>query len=325
MADIRKYPLVRHLRSEPTMETLHYRRGRLARSGRGLSFWFRPLVSAVAEIPLDDRELDFRFEARSSDFQAVGVQGVIGFRIADPHLLAQRIDFGVDLDSGLWLRTPLERLQSMISQLAQQVVSDYLSRTALRVLLTDGVDDTRERISAALAAEPQLTELGIVIVAVRVAALRPTAETERALEMPTRELIQQEADEATFRRRAEAVENERAIQENELQNRIELARREQQLVDQEGANLRREAEEEAERTRIAARAEADRIELIESSRMGAERERADLYGRLSPVATLALVARDTAGRLPEIGQLVITPDLLATLAGHLTRGSHDGT
>jgi regulator of protease activity HflC (stomatin/prohibitin superfamily) len=324
MAEIRKYPFARHLRSEPSMETLHYRRGRLAHSGRGLSFWFRPLVSAVAELPLDDRELDFRFEGRSSDFQSVAVQGVISFRIADPQLLAQRIDFAIDLDSGRWLRAPIERLQSMLNQLAQQVVWDYLSRTELRTLLSEGVDETRERIDTALNAEPQLVELGIAIVAVRVSALRPTAETEKALEMPTRELIQQQADEATFRRRAEAVENERAIQENELKNRIELARREQELVEREGANRRREAEDEGERNRISARAEADRIGLVETAATTAERDRAELYAGLSPVATLALVARDTAGRLPQIGQLVITPELLASLAGRLAGGRSNG-
>src|SRR5947208_15050184 len=100
MAEIRRYPFVRHLRSEPTMETLHYRRGSLARSGQGLSFWFRPLVSAVAEVPRDDRELDFRFEGRSADFQSVAVQGVIVFRVTDSRLLAQRVDFGIDLDAG---------------------------------------------------------------------------------------------------------------------------------------------------------------------------------------------------------------------------------
>jgi regulator of protease activity HflC (stomatin/prohibitin superfamily) len=324
MAEIRKYPFARHLRSEPSMETLHYRRGRLARSGQGLSFWFRPLVSAVAELPLDDRDLDFRFEGRSADFQSVAVQGAISFRIADPQLLARRIDFAIDLDSGRWLRAPIERLQSMLNQLAQQVVWDYLSRTELRTLLNEGVDETRERIDTALNAEPQLVELGIAIVAVRVSALRPTAETEKALEMPTRELIQQQADEATFRRRAEAVENERAIQENELKNRVELARREQELVEREGANRRREAEDEGERNRISARAEADRIGLVETAATAAERDRAELYAGLSPVATLALVARDTADRLPQIGQLVITPDLLASLAGHLADGRGNG-
>lgn len=324
MAEIRTYPFVRHLRSEPTVETLHYRRGRLVRSGRGLAFWFRPLSSAVAEVPLDDRELDFRFEGRSADFQRVAVQGVVVFHVADPQLLAERLDFAIDLGSGAWLRAPIERLQSMIGQLAQQVVWDYLSRTELRTLLVEGVDETRRRLGEALADEPQLTELGIVIVAVRVAALRPAAETEKALEMPTRELIQQQADEATFRRRAEAVENERAIQENELQNRIELARREEQLVEQEGANRRREAVEAGERIRVAAHAEAERIALVEGASIGAERDRADLYSGLSPVATLALVARDAAGQLPRIEQLVVTPDLLASVAGRLAGGERDG-
>ena len=68
--------------------------------------------------------------------------------------------------------------------------------------------------------------------------------------------MQQEADRATFERRAVAVERERAIGENELQTQIELARREEQLVAQRGANARREAEEEAER-------EAERCGVME--------------------------------------------------------------
>jgi regulator of protease activity HflC (stomatin/prohibitin superfamily) len=319
MAEIRTYPFVRHLRSEPSVETLHYRRGMLVRSGRGLSLWFRPLVSAVAEIPLDDRELDFRFEGRSADFQSVAVQGVIGFRIADPQVLAQRVDFGIDLDSGRWLRAPLERLQSLIGQLAQQVTWDYLSRTDLRTLLAEGVDETRRRIGEALTTEQQLADLGVVVGPVRVSALRPTAEMEKALELPTRELIQQAADEATFHRRAEAVENERAIQENELKNRIELARRTQDLVEQESANRRREAEEEADRVRIGAQADADRRTLLDAAANAAERERAEIYSGLAPAAALALVAE--SDRLPNIEQLVITPDLLAGLAGRLA--GHD--
>ena len=324
MADIKRYPFVRHLRSEPTVQTLLYRRGRLARSGRGLTLWFRPLLSAVAEVPLDDRDLDFRFAARTSDFQDVALQGVITFRVADAELLAQRIDFSLDLDSGRWRRSPLERLQSTISQLAQQVVWDYFSETDLRTLLTEGVDESRRRIAHALAAEAQLADLGLAVVTVRVSAIRPAPETEKALEMPTRERIQQEADEATFRRRAEAVENERAIQENELQNRIELTRREEELVLLEGANRRREAEEDAERVRIAATAESERIGLVGRAEVAAERERAELYAALSPVATIALVTRETADRLPDIGQLVLTPDLLATVAARVAAPKRDG-
>jgi regulator of protease activity HflC (stomatin/prohibitin superfamily) len=336
MAEIRRFPFLRHLRSEPTMHTLHYRRGRLVRSGRGLAFWFRPLSSGVAELPLDDRDVDFLFRARSADFQDVAVQGVVTFRIADPEALAGHVDFSVDLDSGTWLRTPIERLQAMLTRLAQQVVWRYAATVELRSLLVEGVDATQRLVRDALTADPQLQQLGVENVAVRVASLRPSADTEKALELPTRELIQQDADDATFRRRARAVETERAIQENELQNRIELARREEQLVTQEGVNRRRAAEEEAaaeriaaegeaERSRIAAAAEAEQVDVVEAARARAERSRADVFAGLSPVATLALVARDAGGLMPDIDQLVITPDLLAGVAARLVgAGDRDG-
>jgi hypothetical protein len=65
---------------------------------------------------------------------------------------------------------------------------------------------------------------------------------EKALRTPAREQIQRNADRATCERRGLAVERERAIAENELQNQIELARREEQVVAQRGANARRQAE-----------------------------------------------------------------------------------
>src|SRR5690606_20563294 len=104
--------------------------------------------------------------------------------------------------------------------------------------------------------------IGLEILAVRVSAVKPAADLERALEMPTREAVQQEADEATFQRRALAVEKERAIQENELENQIELTRRHERLIEQEGLNARRKAKDaaDARRIEVEARAEERRID-----------------------------------------------------------------
>ena len=106
----------------------------------------------------------------------------------------------------------------------------------LREVLRDGAREVRERVHAAFAAEEGMAGMGISVSGVRVASVAPTKDLERALEAPMRERIQQEADEAAFARRALAVEKERAIQENELQNQIELARREEQLITQRGQN-----------------------------------------------------------------------------------------
>src|SRR5262245_57942693 len=84
MADITTYPFVRHLRAAPTAHVLRWRKGRLVKDARGPTFWFRPLHAAVAEIPVDDRELPFLFHARSADFQELTVQGAVTFRVAVP-------------------------------------------------------------------------------------------------------------------------------------------------------------------------------------------------------------------------------------------------
>ena len=227
MAEIANYLFFRHLRAEPSSHVIQYKNGRQRRSGRAASFWFRPLDTAVVEVPVDDRELSFIFHGRSADFQDVTVQGVLTYRVVEPALLAERVDFGIDLRNGRHLREPLEQLSDMLSALAQQFALDDIARAGVRELLIDGHERIRRRVREGLLADDALSGLGLELVAVRVAAIRPTADLEKALEAPTRETIQQAADEAGFARRALAVEKERAIAENELQNRIELAKREQ--------------------------------------------------------------------------------------------------
>ena len=236
MADITTTPFIRHLRAEPTMHVLRYRRGRPAGDGPGRTFWFVPRNTAVAEVPLDDRELPFLFQARSADFQELAVQGAIAFRVEDPALLAQRVDFTIDLRRGTWEQAPLDQVAGLLSQLAQQLVVDDLARRELRTVLADGVAPVRAAIAAGLAGEPALADLGLHVVAVRVAAITPNPDIDKALRQPAREAIQQRADQATFERRALAVEKERAIDENEQANRVELARREEELVTREVAN-----------------------------------------------------------------------------------------
>ncbi|MFC9925869.1 SPFH domain-containing protein [Streptomyces sp. NPDC127190] len=272
MADITRRFGWRHLRGAPTAHIRHHRSGRLVHDGPGLSFWFRALTAALSEIPVDDRELAMTFHARTADFQDVTVQATVTYRIADPALAATRLDFSVDPDTGAWRGAPLEQLGALLTETAQEHALDVLAGTPLAAALTGGVAAVRERLAAGLAAEPRLPATGIEVVAVRVVAVRPEAEVERALRTPARELIQQEADRATYERRAVAVERERAIAENELASKIELARREEQLVEQRGTNARREAEELAAADAVRADAEATRtVRLAEAEAARTER------------------------------------------------------
>jgi regulator of protease activity HflC (stomatin/prohibitin superfamily) len=272
MAQITRLGFFRHLRAEASSYVVHSRHGKVVRAGRGLSFLFQAHASSIAELPADDREMAIAFHGRSADFQDVAAQGVLTYRVAEPRTLAERVDFTVDLVTGRLRSQPLERLALLFSQLAEQHARGWVARTALPEVLATGAERIRERIEAGLAAEPALGQLGLRVVSVRISSVRPVPDLEKALEAPARERIQQQADEAAFARRALAVEKERAIQENELKNQIELAKRQEELIAQKGQNARRQAAEESEAARIAAEAKAARSQI--EGRAEAERLRA---------------------------------------------------
>jgi regulator of protease activity HflC (stomatin/prohibitin superfamily) len=328
MAEITRFPFVRHLRSEPSQHILRFRKGRQAGSGRGLSFWFTPLNAAVAAVPVENLDLAFMFAGRSKDFQEINVQGVITYRVADPAQIAERVDFSLDLATGAHKHKPLERIAGTLTELAQQLAMDHMGSNDLARLLNSGAEEIRKRIDDGLRADQGLTGMALTIVSVRVSSVVPSAEMEKALRVPVREAIQQEADEATFRRRAQAVEKERAIQENELQNKIELAKREQQLIEQKGENERRRitdetgaaqiaAEGQARRTDLLTHSKASEIKAVEEARVTAERDRMLIYRDFPADRLMALAMQELAGKLKGIDHVTITPDHVGSLLKQL--------
>jgi regulator of protease activity HflC (stomatin/prohibitin superfamily) len=328
MADIARYPVFRHLRGTTTTHVQHVRNGRTIHAGVGATFWFRPLSAVLSEVPVDDRELPLLFHARTADFQDVTVQATVTFRVTDPVTAAGRIDFSLDPDHGIWRGTPLEQVAGLLTETAQQYALDLIAGASLTEILAGGVSPVRQAIAAGLEVDGRLAETGIAVIGVRVVAIRPEPEVEKALRTPTREQVQQDADKATFERRALAVERERAIGENELQTQIELARREEQLVTQRGANARREAEEVAAAGVIATDAEAGRAERLaqanaEATRVNglaegeAEVARLAAYRDLPEAVLLGLAVKELAANLPHIDSLVLTPDLLAPVLARL--------
>ncbi|MEV7397734.1 SPFH domain-containing protein [Aeromicrobium sp. NPDC092404] len=328
MADISKRPFVNHLRSDPTSFVLQLRAGKVKRSGAGVSFWFRPSSAALAEVPLDDREQALMFQARTSDFQMVSVQATVTYRVSDPAVAATRIDFGISPRTGQWNARPLERLGGLLTELAQQPALEYIAGISLAEALSHGIGPVRQRVAEQLAADERLVERGLSVTDVRVVAIRAEADLERALQTPTREQVQQEADRATFERRAVAVENERAIAENELRNQIELARREEELVLQRGQNERKRAAEQAEADKIAttakaerqgliAKADADRTRELGDADATAETARFAAYAGIDQDKLVALALRELAANVPPITHLSVTPELLSPLLTRL--------
>jgi regulator of protease activity HflC (stomatin/prohibitin superfamily) len=328
MATITRRPHLNHLRASSNTWVRLVRRGNVARSGSGLAFWFRPRISSISELPLDERELPLIFRDRTSDHQEIAIQASITYRFVDPEVAATRIDFTIDNHHGTWTATPLEQVGGLLTELAQQHAAGTLAAMRLTEVMVHGITRIRAAIADGLRADDRIEQTGIEIVDVRVVAVRPEPEMEKALQTPVREELQQDADRATFERRAMAVEQERGISENELQNRIELARREEELVTQTGANEHKRISDVAETSRIQAAAEAENVEVrgrakanamreLGVAEADAERSKVAAYAGAEDGVLMTLAVREFAGNLPDVGTLVLAPDMIAPLLAKL--------
>ncbi len=315
MADISSYPGLRHLRGAPTVHIRHVRNGKVVHAGTGLSFWFRPRSAVLSEVPVDDRELPMLFHARTHDYQDVTVQVTVTYRCADPETATARIDFSIDPDTGTWRQDPLSQIANTLTESTQQHALKILATLDLETAMRTGVEKVKQAISENLTAD----HIGLEVIDIRVVAIRPDADMEKALQTTIREKVQQDADKATYQRRAVAVERERAISENELQNQIELAKREELLVVQRGANALKKAEDHARASRIADEAKADGIRKLAEAEAAGEKARLDAYRDVPQETLYALAAKELAGNLPDIGSITLTPDIIQPILARLAR------
>ena len=321
----------KHFRAEPNEHVIYYRDGELFRQGRGLAFWFNPFATSLSQLPGEDCETTFLLTERSRDLQEVTVQVTLRYRIADPARAAERFNFAVSLEDGTWQERPLETLSSLWSEHCQEPARRYLAGVSLTEAIQAGAVHLRSAIEEALLGDAPLTAMGLELVDVRVIRVAPNAEMEKALQTPTREALRQKADEAIFRRRADAVEKERSIKENELATEIELERRHEKLIARRGENRllevrheaetertrieaeigRRdlEAEAEARKAKLGAETEANGIRLVDGARAESERLRVELWRDAPARVVLGLALQEFARKIEHIQHLNLSPGL----------------
>ena len=194
MVEIRRYPFIRHLRADASSHIQYFRRGIIQRSGHGLAFWFRPDGASIAEIPVDDRQMNFVLKGQSGDFQELTVQGNVVWRVRDPLILGERIDFTVDLRTGLSVGQPIEQINNVLVALVQKFSYVYLKQRGVRSLLESGVAPLQLAVSDAFSDDQTLAAMGLELVGTNIADLAPSSELSRALQAPTFESLQQQAD-----------------------------------------------------------------------------------------------------------------------------------
>lgn len=328
---------IRFIKFDAMTYVIHYKKGRVAREGRGLAFYYYEPSSSIAAIPLGSNDVPFIFNEQTQDYQTISVQGQVSYRVKDAKKLAEVLDFTVDAE-GIYKKDESEKITQRIINEAQTSTSALVHSLTLKEAIR-GAKSIEEKISAGLKNAVAVDALGLEILSVNVLAVKGTPEMERALEAETREALQQGADQAIYARRNFAVEQERKIKESELNTEIAVEEKKKQIVEKkaEAELLTAENNRKLRETKIKAdiAVENERQKLIET-RVQNSRKEADAQGyaietllkpyRSMDWKTLAAIGKEfnansqvamafrlLAENAEKIGTLNITPDLLQSL------------
>ena len=205
---------VNYVKVQPTTFLLQYRGGKVAREGVGLSFFYYSPTTSLVTIPIASTDAAFIFQETTGDFQTVTVQGQVTFRIAEPKRLAALLNYTLARNGETYTSDDPEKLPQRVINVVNVLARAELQKLPLREALRAS-DALVQKLKAGLASSNEISSLGLEILGLSILAIKPTPETSRALEAETREKLFREADEALYARRNAAVEQERAIKENE--------------------------------------------------------------------------------------------------------------
>jgi regulator of protease activity HflC (stomatin/prohibitin superfamily) len=306
-------------KNSPTTYVLHYQNGKVRREGPGLAFWYYRPPSTIVAIPLASRDVPFAFSEVTADFQPVTLQGQLTYRVSDPRRLAGLLDFSIK-SSGQYTSDDPDKLPDRLIQTAQILARAVVQRLTLREALVSTETLVAEVVAALRQAEP-VRLLGVEILALSVLNIKPTPEIARALEADARETMQRQADEAVYARRNASVEQERRIKESELQTEIAVQEKQRQIREtQIGADI---AIEERRAALVERRSENDRLDAdarayalkatLEPVRGIDWRTLMAIGGASDPKLMIAMAFRELAENAAKIGEINVTPDLLASL------------
>jgi len=304
----------------PMEYVIHYQNGRVRREGRGLSFFYWIPTSTIVAVPMDSIDLPFVFNEITSDFQTVTIQGQITYRIADPRKAAELLDFTV---STLRRNVAAERekLGQRVVNEAQTSTNGFVATLPLRQALRSA-QAIGSTIMRGLSESHALMMLGVEPLSVAIVSVQPTPDMSRALEAESREGLQQEADQALYSRRNNAVEQERIIKENELNTEIAVEEKRRQIretqtqadiaVEQQRGQL---IELQTQNERKTAETRAFAVQSMTTALSGADwRTLLALGGSgRDPAVVMSHAFLDLAANAEKIGTLNISPELLESI------------
>ncbi len=329
----------RFVKAQPNTYLIQYVNGKIKRQGSGLSFFYHAPRTSLVSVSLASMDVPFIFSETTADYQEVSIQGQLTYRIGEPLKLTALMNFTLAANNRGYASDDPEKLPQRIVNQAQVLMRNEIQKLDLRTAL-QSAERIVGNVRRNLAASELVAQLGIEILALSVLAVKPSPETARALEAEVREQMLREADQAVYHRRNAAVEQERAIKENELNTEVAVENKKRQIrearidADRAVQEKKQVMREDDMRGRIILEEENRKLVALEADnqKQGAD---AQAYGMqalmdtftsvdpkvvqalaiagMAPSQLIATAFQNLAENADRIGNLNITPDLLQQL------------
>ena len=327
---------------EPTEYVIKVRKGRVVQKGPGLSFFYNTMTTSMTVIPATAFDTGFTFdELMTADFQSVSVQGDISYIITDYKRASQMVDFSWKRkkEYAAVLTEARQKMSRRVLNLVKVCITKFISGKTVREAIISA-DELAGALRERMREDVGLKDFGLELVSVSILGVLARSDTRKALEAAAREEILKQQDDAIYKRRNAAIEQERIVKENELNTEIRVAekQKEKREKEMEMKRLVQEKQAELDARRIASeiRLEEENCRLVDLQTEN-EKKKSDAKAydseallktfsgvdkeivkalAISGMDSRSLIARaflEMGDKADKIGTLNVSPDLLNAL------------
>lgn len=287
----------------PSEYVFKYKKGKIVKEGKGLSFIYYVPNTSVVVIPTSSADVPFIFQEITNDYQTVSVQGQITYKIADYKRVSEILDYTYDMKKKKYVTEDYKKIPQRLVNITKVLTKKSIENMPLKEAIKSS-ESLANLIREALIDSKEVLNLGIEIIGFSILAISPNKETARALEATAREEILKKADEAIYERRNSSIEQERIVKENELNTEIAIEEKRKEFIKLSVENAKEESDSKAYQfaamMKVFNEMDPNVIQALATINMEPEKLIAGAFQQL-------------ANKADKIGELNISPDLLQSL------------
>ncbi len=264
--------------------------GKVKKEGKGVSKFIIPYKTNIEIVDTNNVDESFTFVEITKDNQKVTIQGSFTYKVQDPEKVLEQYNLSINPRTKQYLADEQPEVGEQLKHLIRGNARKTIQTEELEKILLMN-DTLTEQVSQHIKESETADELGLAVSSLYITAITAEPIIAKALGAVYREKVLTESQKAEYERRAKAIEQEKQIEENEMDNKITLEKQREELIALEAANAESEGKYQA---KVA------QMELGIYAGMDAETLKAHALLKIGEKAD-------------RIETLMITPDLLSTL------------